>query len=155
MEKFSDIELEQAHRHFSAECFNRAWDYMDKPVRTPEEEETMLMLSMASFWHWSRRPDRTAGNLPVGYWQLSRVHVLLRQPDAARHYGKLCLKYSQGEGTLPFHLAYAYEALARAESAAGDAAQKDEYLRLARKASETLKDPETKQQLLADLAGIQ
>jgi hypothetical protein len=154
MEKSPAFDLELAHRYFSADCFNRAWDYIDKPTRTPEEDETMLMLSMASFWHWSQRPDRTAGNLSVGYWQLARVHALLRQPDMARHYGQLCLKYSQGEGTLPFHLAYAYEALARAESMAGNAAKKDEYLRLARDAGETLKDPKTKQQLLADLETI-
>jgi hypothetical protein len=154
MKKLTDIELEKAHRYFSAECFNRTWDYIDKPARTPEEDERMLMLSMASFWHWSQRPDCTPGNLSIGYWQLSRVHALVRQPEAARQYGKLCLKYSQGEGTLPFHLAYAYEALARAESVAGDKAKKEEYLRLAREAGETLKDPETKQQFQKDLASI-
>jgi hypothetical protein len=149
------FDLEQVHRYFSAECFNRAWDYIDKPTRTPEEDEMMLALSMVSFWHWSQRPDRTPGNLSVGYWQLSRVHAILRQPDAARHYGQLCLKYSQGEGTLPFHLAYAYEALARAEAIAGNGLEKDKYLRLARDVGDTLKDPETKQQLFADLTKIE
>jgi hypothetical protein len=155
MKKLTGEEIENAHRFFSAECFNRAWDYIDKPTRSPEEDERMLMLSMASFWHWSQRPDCTPGNLSIGYWQLSRVHALMRQPEAARHYGKLCLQHSQGEGTLPFHLAYAYEALARAESVAGDTAKKEEYLRLAREAEETLKDPETKQQFQKDLADIQ
>jgi len=149
------FDLEQAHHFFSAECFNRAWDYIEKPTRTPEEDETMLMLSMASFWHWSQRADQTRGNLSVGYWQLSRVHALRRQPNAARRYGQLCLEYSQGEGTLPFHLAYAYEALARAEAIAGNVPDKNKYLQLAHKAGETLNDPETKQQLLADLATIE
>ena len=44
----TNIDLENAHRYFSAECFNRAWDYIDKPERTPEEDLNMLTASMAS-----------------------------------------------------------------------------------------------------------
>jgi hypothetical protein len=149
-----DFDLEKAHRYFAAECFNRTWDYIDKSPRTPEEDEKMLMLTMASFYHWTQRPDCTPGNLSIGYWQLARVHALLHHAEPARHYGQLCLKYSQGEGTEPFHLAYAYEALARAEAVAGDNAKRDEYLRLGHEVSKTLDDPETKERFLADLATI-
>ena len=149
-----DFDLEKAHRHFSAECFNRAWDYIDKPSRTPQEGRTMLMLAMASFWHWSQRPDRAPSNLSVGYWQLARVYALLGQAEQAREYGQLCLAISQGEGIPPFYLGYAYEALARAESVAGFQDRKDEYLRLARRAGEAITDAEAKQMLLDDLATI-
>ena len=114
----------------------------------------MLLLSLASLWHWTQHPDCTPGNLSVGYWQVSRVYALLGQPDAARQYGQLCLKSSRGEGTLPFHLCYAYEALARAEMVSGNPARMKEYLDLARQASQTMEDLETKKQLLADLATI-
>jgi len=150
----ADFDMEKAHRYFAAECFNQAWDYIDKSTRTMEEDEQMLMLTMASFWHWTQRSDCTPGNLSIGYWQLSRVHALLRQAEPARHYGQLCLKHSRGESTEPFHLAYAYEALARAESVNGDAAKRDEYLRLALEVGEALNDPETKKSLLADLSTI-
>ena len=69
----------------------------------------MLLLNLASLWHWTQRPDCTPGNLSNGYWQLSRIYALLGQADAAQQYGQLCLKSSQGEGTLPFHLGYAYD----------------------------------------------
>jgi hypothetical protein len=66
MDQDPGLDLEKAHRYFSAECFNRAWDYIDKPSRTPEEEQAMLLLSLASLWHWTQRPDCTPGNLFIG-----------------------------------------------------------------------------------------
>jgi hypothetical protein len=150
-----DFDLEKAHRYFSAECFNRAWDYIDKPVRTPEEDRLMLQLSMASIWHWSKRPDQTRGNLSIGYWQLSRIYILLGEADSARQYGQLCLETSRGEGTLPYHLGYAYETLARAEALAGNKIKSDEYLRLAREVSEKMTDPEARQMLIKDLDTIE
>jgi hypothetical protein len=154
MDQDPGFDLKKAHCYFSVECFNRAWDYIDKPSRTPEEEQAMLLLSLASLWHWTQRPDCTPGNLSVGYWQVSRVYALLGQADAARQYGHQCLKSSHGEGTLPFHLGYAYEALARAEMVAGKSSKMKEYLELARQVSGTMVDPETKKQLLDDLATI-
>jgi tetratricopeptide (TPR) repeat protein len=154
MSKPPEVDLEKAHRHFSADCYNQAWEYIDKPARTPEEDERMLMLSMASFWHWTQRPDCTAGNLSIGYWQLARVYTLLGRLEPARHYCHRCLEESQKEGTLPFHKGYAYEALARAEQAAGDTNKVKEFLALAREVSETMTDPDDKMQLLADLATI-
>ena len=148
------VDVQQAHRYFSAHCFNRAWDYIDKPARTPEEDQLMLQLGFASLWHWSRRPDRTSANLSVGYWQLARIYALLGQAQAARQYGQLCLETSQAEGVAPFYRGYAYEALARAESVAGDGPKAQEYLRLARQAGEKVSDPKDRQRLFADLATI-
>lgn len=51
MGKKLDFELEAAHKYFSAECFNRAWDYIGKPIRNKGEEDMMLQLSLASLWH--------------------------------------------------------------------------------------------------------
>jgi hypothetical protein len=154
MGKKINFDLSAAHRYFSAECFNRAWDYIDKPVRTAEEDQAMLQLGLASLWHWTQRPDCAPTNLSIGYWQVARIYTLLGQVDMARQYGQLCLKVSQGEGVSPFYLGYAYEALARAESVAGDDAKKKEYLELANRLSEKLTDPEARKHLLADLATI-
>jgi hypothetical protein len=148
------FDLEAAHRFFAAECFNKAWDLIDKPNRTAEENEQMIRLSLASVWHWTQRTDCTPGNLSIGYWQTSRVYALLGQADNARRYGQMCLEVSQGEGMLPFYLGYAYEALARAETVAGNPAQRDRYLEQARQVTERITDLETQQQLLADLATI-
>ncbi|MBN2388447.1 MAG: hypothetical protein JXB85_15630 [Anaerolineales bacterium] len=154
MDQTPEIDLAQAHRHFSLDCFNRAWVYLDMPTRSPQEDQAMLLLSLASLWHWTQRPDCTPGNLSVGYWQVARVYALLGQVEQARAYGQRCLESARGEGTLPFHLGYAYEALARAEALAGEGSKRDEYLRLAGEVSETMPDADARQMLLDDLATI-
>jgi len=152
--KKPDFDLAAAHKYFSADCFNRTWDYIDKPVRTTEEADTMLQLSLASLWHWTQREDCTATNLSIGYWQVARVFALLQQADNARHYGELCLEASQKEGVLPFYRGYAYEALARAEQVAGNHGEMEAYLVQANQLATALPDLEEKQQLLKDLATI-
>ena len=148
------FDLQAAHRYFSANCFNQAWDLIDKSDRTPVEDEAMIELSLASLWHWNQSPDCTPQNLSIGYWQVSRIYVLLNQTDNARRYGQLSLEAAQHEGVLPFALGYAYEALARVESTAGDEKQMQVYLQAAHLVAQQMTDLEDKEQLLADLDTI-
>ncbi len=151
MSNSTNFDLIVAHRYFAVECFNRAWDLIDKDGRTPEEDEQMLQMSLASTWHWSQRPDCTATNLSIGYWQTSRIYALLGQADNARRYGLMCLHASQKEGVLPFYFGYALEALARSEAVGGDKIKMEAYLHRAHQIAENLYDIEEKQQLLNDL----
>jgi hypothetical protein len=148
------LDVQEAHRYFAAHCFNRAWDYIDKPSRTPEEDRTMLQLALTSLWHWTQRDDRKPENLSVGYWQVARIYALLELPAAARTYGLLSLDEAQTEGVAPFYLGYAYEALARAESVAGERAKAEGYLAQARAAAEKVEEADERKTLLADLATI-
>lgn len=154
MVKKPDFDLQAVHKYFSAQCFNRAWDLIDKPVRKPDQDEQMLQLSLASLWHWTQREDCTPTNLSIGYWQVSRVYALLHKPDMARRYGNLCLQVSQQQGVPPFYLGYAYEALARAENVDGKLDDAEKYLIEAHQIAATLPGEEGKKQLLADLSTI-
>jgi hypothetical protein len=154
MNKKPDFDLQAAHKYFSAQSFNRTWDYIDKPERTPDEENTMLQLSLTSLWHWTQREDCTSTNLSIGYWQVSRVFALLHQADNARKYGNLCLEATQKEGVEPYFSGTAYEALARAEMVAGDRKAMQEYLGKAQQIANSLTDREEKEMLLKDLATI-
>jgi hypothetical protein len=154
MVKKPDFDLQAAHKYFAAECFNRAWDYIDKRVRKPEEDDRMLQLSLASLWHWTQREDCTSTNLSVGYWQVSRVYALRRQVDEARRYGQLSLEAALADGVLPFYRGYAYEALGRAESVAGNLDETEKFLVQAHQVAAGLSDPEEKKALLKDLATI-
>jgi hypothetical protein len=154
MAKKADFDLQAAHKYFSGECFNRAWDYIDKPVRNKGEEESMLQLSLASLWHWTQRKDCTSTNLSIGYWQVARVYALLHQADNARRFGKLCLEVSQKEDVPPFYLGYAYESLARAEMVSENTDEMEKDLIQAHQIATALADPEEKKMLLKDLATI-
>jgi hypothetical protein len=152
MNKKPTFDLAAAHKYFSAECFNNAWDLIDKKGRTAEEDEQMLRLSLASTWHWSQREDCTQANLAIGYWQTSRIYALLDQVDNARRYGQLSLDACQEDQ--PFLLGYAYEALARAESLAGNNQKITDYLQKARDLAEKVPEADDKKLLLNDLDTI-
>jgi hypothetical protein len=154
MSNEASFDAAAAHRYFAAECFNQAWDLISKPDRTPDEDEQMLRLSLASHWHWTQRPDYSAEKAAIAYWQTSRIYALLGQTDNARRYGRFCLTASQEPGLPPFCLGYAYEALARAAAAAGNQAEKQAYIAEAHRVSETMTDLEARQMLLDDLATI-
>jgi hypothetical protein len=154
MSETQTVDLTAAHKYFSAECFNRAWNYIDKTIRTPAEEEQMLLLAFASFYHWTQRPEQTAENRSIGLWQLSRVYALLGQADNARRYAEKCRAESDLPDLPPYCLGYAYEALARAEMVAGKKDKMQAYIFLAQKTAEKMADEEARDMLLNDLKMI-
>jgi len=105
-----------------------------------------------SLWHWTRREDVKPENLAVGYWQVSRVYNLIKQPNNARTYGLLSLKYA--EELEPFFKAYAYETLARAEMQTNNRVIMRVYLDKAYQMVEQIESEEDKQVLLKDLESI-
>jgi hypothetical protein len=147
-----EFDLAAANKYFSADCFNRAWDLMDKPARSPEEDRMMVLLNQASLYHWSQRPDNTDKSRSIGYWQASRIQALLGNSVEARHHADICLEYSRD--LEPFYLGYAYEALARAASLTGDRAGFENYLSEARALAQKVTSQEDREALLKDLANI-
>ena len=143
---------QSAHRHFSAHCFNAAWDLIDKQARTPDEEEQMLLLAQASLWHWTQREDCTPRNLSVGYWQLARIYALLGWPEEAWRAGEAALRFAENEP--PFYRGYAHEALARAAMLAGDVSRQKHHLNEARWCAAEVTDAGERAALETDLNGI-
>jgi tetratricopeptide (TPR) repeat protein len=148
------IELEDAHKFFSVHCFNLAWDLIDKPDRTSQEEVEMLMLSFVSHWHWTQREDYTPEKASIAYWQIARIYTILGQYENAIRFAHLCLQTSQEEGIKPFFLAYAYEALARAETLVENRHQVENYLDKAKEIANRIVDVQEKNMLLDDLNNI-
>ncbi len=87
------------------------WDLLEKPGRSPADNDEMLQAALASLWHWSQRDDCQPRNLAVGYWQASRVQSVLGNGLEARRFGARSAMHAQNEP--PFYMAYAHEALAR------------------------------------------
>ena len=154
MENKPEFDLQSAHKYFSSACFNQAWDLIDKPDRTLEEDEAMIRLCLSSTWHWTQRQDCTDKNLSVSFWQAARIYAILGQADNARRYGQMSLEAGKRGLLTPFYMGYAYEALARAEMVAGNHKAMNEYLAKAIKYTEAVIDPEEKKLLLDDLEKI-
>ena len=148
------FDIQAAHRYFSTECFNRAWDLIEKEDRTAEEEDEMLNLSVASLWHWTQRPDCSPKERSLGYWQVSRIYAITGRPKNATWYAERCVEATEDAGLPPFYLGYAYEALARAAMADRDRRAAMEYVARARELADQDKSEEDRQLLLDDLATI-
>ena len=147
------FDLASAHKYFAAQCFNQAWDLIEKTGRTPEDDRLMESLSQASIYHWLHRSDCTDQNLSVGYWQASRIQAILgHAPEALRH-AQVCLAYS--EGLAPFYLGYAHEALARAHALAGNASAAAQALRQAFELAGLVEEKSDREALLSDLKQLQ
>jgi tetratricopeptide (TPR) repeat protein len=149
-----DFDLQGAHRYFSVQCFNLAWELIKKPDRTPEEDETMISLSHASHYHWTQREGYSPTNASIANWQLARIYAIVGRLEQARHYASLCLQASQEEGVEVVFLGYAYEALARVEGLAGNKEQAQQYVASALQQAEMTEDEEDRQMLLDDLADL-
>jgi tetratricopeptide (TPR) repeat protein len=148
-----EFDKTKAHRYFAVTCFNKAWDLIDKRDRTAEENEEMIRLTQASIWHWTQREDCKSTNLSIGYWQASRVYALIGRIEDARRYGELCLMHSHQEE--PFHLGYAYEALARAESLAGNKERAGSHLANALRLAHQVVEADERKALMDDLNSIE
>jgi len=155
IKKKKKVKVKAAHRFFSADCFNKTWNYIDMPERTAEQDEEMLRLALASHWHWTQRKDYGPVNASVAYWQVSRVFSLLGQAENARRFGQRSLEVIEDKDAPPFYTGYAYEALARAEAVAGDEESMKAYLDKARQAADQIDDDESKSWILSDLDTIQ
>ena len=59
-------EEREFHRRSGANCFNRAWDLLEKKDRSGEENLQMLHLAHASRYHWGLVGTPT--NRAVGDW---------------------------------------------------------------------------------------
>ena len=146
------METENTHKFFSVYCFNTAWELMEKKDRSAEEDEEMVLLSHASIWHWTRRDDCEDANRSIGCWQASRIHAMLGRAEGAKHYARLALRYSSEQ--TPFLLAYANEAMARAEKVAGNRNEMAKYHAEAVRLAQDIEDANDRKLLLDDLSTL-
>jgi len=117
------------HRKIAAECFNSAWDYLEKQNRDPGDDQMMLNLAHASRYHWSLvgKP----WNFTTGDWQIYRVYAALNQPDLALSFAKTALEISQ-KNNFSERLISAYEGMARAHAVAEEYLVAREFVNKAR-----------------------
>ncbi|GMQ85158.1 MAG: hypothetical protein BMS9Abin07_0723 [Acidimicrobiia bacterium] len=145
---------EPAHRVFSVEAFNAAWDLIEKEDRSQAEVEEMITLAQASAWHWSQRHDVGPKNLAISAWQLARAYAEAGRYDEAERYANRSLEISQSDDVGPVFTGYAYEALARLAGETDRLELRDEWLALAREEAEKVEDPLDRARLGSDLDEI-
>jgi hypothetical protein len=119
------------------------WELLEKPQRTPEEDDTMLNAAHASRYHWQQ--VGTPINLVRGEWQISRVYATLQRAEPALYHAQRCLTICLAHAIGDFDLAFAYEALARASAISGDWERLRHFRQLAEQAGEAITDDDDKE----------
>lgn len=147
-----DFDPAAAHRFFSADCFNKTWDLIEKTNRTREDDQRMLQCAFASLWHWTQREDCTDTQFSIGYWQISRVYALLGESVNAAEYADLSL--SHAAHLAPFYRGYAHEALARAAMVEGRPERAAHHLKEAFALASQVPDVEERSMLEKDLQSL-
>ena len=107
------------HRMQGVEANNSVWELVEKDHRTPADDEDMLQRAYASRYHWARAARRGPENVARGAWLVSKVQLLVGQPELALRYAEECLSTCEEHGLVDFDLAYGHEARARALKALG------------------------------------
>ncbi len=139
-------------RQLAVDLFNHVWTLMETPDRTAEQDDEMIHAAHASRFHWGEvgGPEHRAR----GEWQISRVYSVLGRAEPALHHARRYLDICEEHGIGDFDLAFAHEALARAHAVAGNVGESADHEQLARKATQTVAEPDDRELLLADLATL-
>ncbi|MGD0708126.1 MAG: hypothetical protein ABSA51_06700 [Anaerolineaceae bacterium] len=143
--------LTEAHLHFAKSLNGRVWDLLEKPERTPREDEIMLLTAYASCYHWIQ--VGTAVNQQRGEWLIARVYTVLGRKEMALQRARRCFELTEqfDKEMEDFDRAYAYESLARAHALAGETGFAKHYYELAQKAGEAIKNEEDRKIFMNDI----
>ncbi len=152
-EKKEKIEItNDIHKKLAVDAYNKTWALIDKKDKSQEEIDEMIHLAHASRYHWGEIGEPM--HFERGEWQISRVYSLINQPESALYHAKRCLDICLENNIGDFDIAFAYEAMARANAVAGKTKEKDVFLQKAREAAENIKKKEDKEYFLTELESI-
>ena len=139
-------------RQLAVDLFNHVWTLIERSDRTALEDDEMLHAAHASRHHWGEVGEPV--NLARGEWQCSRVYAVLGRAEPAMWHARRVVALCEEHGIGDWDIAFGWEAIARAASVAGDAAQTRTALARARELAAAIKDDEDRELLLSDLATI-
>lgn len=145
-------DLDGIHRRMGPLLFNRAWELLELPTRTADEDDEMLAATLGQWFHW--HAVGAPRNRAVADWQVSRVAAELGMGELAERFARRSLRVAVDHGLSPFYVGYAHEAIARAALVAGAGDLHDEHLAAARAVLSAVGDPQERALLAADLDAI-
>jgi uncharacterized protein YndB with AHSA1/START domain len=145
----ADAEAEW-HRMQAIEANNSAWELIERPDRTADDDEDLVRRAYAAAHHWARAAGRGPANEARASWLQSRAWVITGDGAQALRYADRCLGVCMEHGLVDFDLAFAHEARARALACLGRHAEAEQARAAA--ASVAIDDDEDRAVFEADLA---
>lgn len=132
------------------DLFNHVWTLLEKPDRTPADDDEMFHAAHASRYH--RGEIGESVNLARGEWQCSRGYSVLGRAEPAPWHARRCLEINEANGIGDWDIAY--EAMARASLTAGDLAAVVEWKAKATAALDGIAERDDREVIEGDLATL-
>jgi hypothetical protein len=130
--------IDKWHRRFAMEGNNRTWDLIDKPSRTPAEDQEMLYCAYTAAFHWSK-VGKPINNARADV-TLAHVHATLGQGEMALPYAQRCLAFFEGNEGEDWDVAFAHAEMAFAAAVLGDAELHARHYALAKQLGESIQE---------------
>jgi hypothetical protein len=153
MDETKTYSINEAHKYFAQSTNGRVWELLQKPNRSPSEEDEMLHAAHACAYHWQF--VGTAVHQQRGEWLISHVHGVLGHGNEALRHAQRCFELTEANRNLmqDFDIAYAFEGMARAQAMLGDHRMAREFLVLAQQAGDAIANEEDKSIFMGDFDG--
>jgi hypothetical protein len=142
-------------RALAVGLYNRCWELLEVPDRTPEQDAELIHAAHASRYHWGEIAD-TPARLWRGEWMCSRVYAVLDRAEPALWHARraVTLVESGGADVEDWDRPAVYEAMARASLVAGDAAEGAAWKAKAAALAAALADADDREVIERDLAAL-
>jgi hypothetical protein len=116
-ERPDEEELHKRHRWFAVECNNRSWTLIERPERTADEDDELLLRAHAAAFHW--QAIGTEEQRALADLLLAHTHALIGRPDFASRYAGRAYGFFSAERREPWQRAFAEAAMAHAAAVSG------------------------------------
>jgi hypothetical protein len=141
------------HRELAVSTYNAAWELLDSPDRTEDEDDRALTLAFTSRHHWAEAGGGDQ-ELAIGDWFIGHVAAHLGLAGVAQRFSRRALDRVEGAGIGGWLLASVYEGMARAAACAGDTEGRTRFTERAEAALATIEDPEEREVIEEQLHSI-
>jgi hypothetical protein len=141
------------HRDVAVSTYNAAWDLLDSPDRTLDDDDRLLAMAFASRHHWGEAGGEDE-QLAVGDWFIGHVAAHLGLAGVAQRFSQRALDRVEASGLDGWLLASVYEGMARAAACAGNAEDRARYTQLATDALAAVDDPDEREVIEDQLHSI-
>lgn len=148
----SPDETEPTGRARAVQLFNQAWELIDRPARSPEQDRRMLVTACAAWLQWDA--VGTEENRAISDWQIAHVASLLGYGDLALAHAAAALERAEASDLPSFVRASALEGLARAHATAGRKDERDAYFEAASAALQDIDDPADRDPIASQLRTV-
>ena len=151
-EEMSEVTEEQKMHHYMGIEMNiQTWNLLGEKNRNEQDDVRMVNFAQTSLYHWRKSHKYEPVNEQRGQWMLSHVYAVLGKGKEALSYAEETDRLTKEQDLKDFDLAYSYEALARANSAAWNKKEYAKWLEKAQKSGDLISDEEDKKCFILDL----